>query len=163
MAEADFRHRSPHLLRRLSQAGIAVFLLISAFDIHRWRREPWQLFDSGFADLANAVFGQPYSPWWLYPLAFPAVAVNFGCMLLIWRGRREGLLKPFVASAAVIALVPLFAWQLVGYAMIWESMLTAAGYFIGGAIAVLLYLGLDTASGDSRERATDTRAQAKDN
>ena len=33
------------LLRRLLQLGIADFLLISAFDIHRWRRDNWQEFD----------------------------------------------------------------------------------------------------------------------
>ncbi|MFB0613281.1 hypothetical protein [Aurantiacibacter poecillastricola] len=154
------------LLRRLSQAGIAVFLLISAFDIHRWRREPWQLFDSAFADTANALFGQPYQPWWLYALAFPVVAVNFGCLVQIWRGKTEGILLPFVASAAVIAIVPLFAWQMVGYAMIWERILTALGYFIGGAIAVLLYLGLDRRAGRAsdyaHEHSAPTGADAKD-
>jgi hypothetical protein len=149
------RSRPERLLRRLAQAGIAVFLLISAFDIHRWRREPWQLFDRGFADLANAIWGQPFQPWWLYAFAFPIVAVNFGCMVQIVRGRTRGILKPFAASACIIAVVPLFGRQLVGYAMIWESILTMAGYAIGGAIALMLYLGLDTGDAHARDAATD--------
>ncbi|RJY08238.1 hypothetical protein [Aurantiacibacter aquimixticola] len=151
MAESELQ--SQQLLRRLAQAGIAVFLLISAFDIHRWRVDRWQLFDEAFADLANAVFGQGYEPWWLYLIAFPVVGVNFGCMVQIWRGRTRGILWPFVGSAALIALVPLIAWQTVGYAMIWERILTALGYFIGGAIAVLLYLGLDRPDTAARDGA----------
>ena len=149
-AEA-MRRPADRLLRRLAQAGIALFLLISAFDIHRWRREPWQAFDGGFGDLANAVFGQPAQPVWLYALAFPVVAVNFASMVQIARGRTRGILFPFAGSAAAIALVPLVGGQQVGYAMIWESMLTALGYAIGGAITLMLWLGLDDGSASRPE------------
>ena len=47
--------RADRLLHRLSQAGIATFLLISAFDIHRWRVDDWQAFDSAFEGLATQI------------------------------------------------------------------------------------------------------------
>ena len=141
------------LLRRLAQSGIAVFLLISAFDIHRWRVTPWQNFDSGFAALAARVFDQPASPAWLYIVAFPVVAVNFGCMVQIWRGRHAKVFWPFTISATLIILVPLLAGQMVGYMMVWERILTAAGYAIGGAITVLLALGLDSDGGSAKPRS----------
>lgn len=135
------------LLRRLALAGIVVFLLISALAIHRWRHDSWRAFDQGFADLANAVFGQAYQPWWLFVFALPIVAVNLACMVQIARGRTAGILGPFAASAKLIAILPLFALQMVGYAMIWETMLAMAGFAIGGAIGTILYLGLDSEAG----------------
>ena len=132
--------RIDRLLIRLAQLGIAVFLLISAFDIHRWRREPWQAFESGFQSLAGHIFGQPPQPVWLYALAFPFVAVNFGCLVQIIRKRTDGLLPAFLTSASFIAIMPVFAWQVVIERMVWEQILIALGYSIGGAIAVLLAL-----------------------
>ncbi|MCP9222707.1 hypothetical protein MKP08_08115 [Erythrobacter sp. LQ02-29] len=129
-------------LRRLACSGIATFLLISAFDIHRWRVERWQEFDAAFAFLKGHVFGIPPEPVWLYALAFPIVAVNFGCHVQILRGRRRGILKPFVGSALAIAIMPLFGWQGVIYRMIWPDILSFVGYGIGGAIAAILAFGL---------------------
>ncbi len=129
-----------HLLKRLSQAGIATFLLISAFDIHRWRVDEWRRFDNEFTMSALRIFGQSPEPVWLYALAFPAVAINFGCMVQLWRGRRERVLYPFVITAILIALVPVFGSQTIGYMIVWERILTMFGYFIGGAIALVLYL-----------------------
>ncbi|WP_199797200.1 hypothetical protein [Erythrobacter sp. QSSC1-22B] len=143
-------------MHRLAQAGIATFLLISAFDIHRWRVDEWQAFDTAFEALAAQIFGQPVRPVWLYALAFPVVAVNFGCMVQMVRGRRDGLLLPFAISAIVIAVVPLFAGQMIVYRMIWEQMLTMLGYAISGAIATILALRLDGRGLDS------TPADAKD-
>ena len=145
--------RADKLLHRLAQAGIAIFLLISAFDIHRWRVDDWQAFDNAFEWLAMQIFGQPVQPVWLYALAFPVVAVNFGCMVQLVRGRREGLLLPFAITAIVIAVVPLFAGQLIIYRMIWEQMLTMLGYAIGGAITVILALRLDRRGLDSKPAA----------
>ncbi len=142
----EAQRRIDRLLHRLTQAGIATFLLISAFDIHRWRREPWQQFELQFTGLAGHIFGQPAQPAWLYGLAFPIVAVNFGCMVQLLRGRRRGILPLFLASAGLIAVMPLFGWQMVVARMIWEQILTALGYGIGGAIAIILALGLDTPS-----------------
>lgn len=140
MQAVGLQPRTDHLLKRLSQAGIAVFLLISAFDIHRWRVERWREFDAGFLTLADRMLDQSAEPAWLYAIAFPVVAVNFGCMVQLWRGRLNKVLFPFVISAAAIAFMPLLAWQTVGYVMVWERILTMLGYFIGGAIALLLYL-----------------------
>lgn len=148
--------RADKLIHRLAQAGIATFLLISAFDIHRWRVDDWQAFDSAFEGLAAEIFGQPVQPVWLYALAFPVVAVNFGCMVQLVRGRRDGLLLPFAISAAVIAVVPLFAGQLIIYRMVWEQMLTMLGYAIGGAIMVILALH------PGRRALDSTSAAAKD-
>ena len=141
------------ILRRLAWTGIATFLLISAFDIHRWRREPWQEFDSRFVELAQAIFGQEPSPVWLYALAFPIVAINFGCHVQILRGKRRRIALPFIASALAIALVPLAGGQFaVVYTMIWPEILRQIGYGIGGAIAVILLLDLDYAA--HRAKAT---------
>ena len=142
-----------YLLKRLCQLGIVDFLVISAFDIHRWRRVPWHRFDEGFDTLAAQVFGQPERPVWLYLLAFPFVAVNFGCMVQLLRGRRRNILVPFLVSAAMIAIMPLFGRQLVVERMLWEQILTELGYAIGGAIAVILALRLDTASAAARQPA----------
>ena len=147
------QQRADRLLKRLCQLGIVDFLLISAFDIHRWRRLPWHRFDDGFPALAAQVFDQPSRPVWLYLLAFPFVVVNFGCMVQLLRGRRRTILVPFLVSAAMIALMPLFGRQLVIERMIWEQILTALGYAIGGAIAVILALGLDSASTAARPPA----------
>ena len=148
--------RADRLLHRLAQTGIATFLLISAFDIHRWRVDDWQSFDSAFEWLAMHIFGQPVQPVWLYALALPVVAVSFGCMVQLVRGRRDGLLLPFAISATLIAVVPLFAGQMIVYRMIWEQMLTMFGYAIGGAVTVILALRLDRRGLDS------TPADAKD-
>lgn len=129
---------------RLARVGIATFLLISAFDIHRWRRDNWQAFDGLFADAAAGVFGQMPSPLWLYALAAPFVAVNFAVMVQLARGRTRNLLAPLLVSAGGIAIMPLWAWQMVVYRMIWPDILTTLGYAIGGALGVLLWLGLDS-------------------
>ncbi len=138
------------LLRRLLWLGIAVFLLISAFDIHRWRRDNWQAFDALFAADASQVFGQGTQPIWLYAVAFPFVAVNFGCMVLMLRGHRRHILPAFLVSAAAIAAMPLAAGQMVIYRIIWPDILTALGYAIGGAIALIIGLGLDSVSAAAR-------------
>ena len=124
--------------RRLALAGIACSLLISGFDIHRWRVDPWRDFEARFAAAKAELFGIPVQPDWLYAVGLPAFAVNFWCLVQIARGKREGLLPPFVLSAAAIALMPLFGGQGVIYRMIWPDVLTLAGFAIGGAIAVLL-------------------------
>ena len=96
------------LLRRLLQLGIADFLLISAFDIHRWRRDNWQEFDEMFRIAARMVFDQPAQPVWLYAFAFPFVAINFGCMVQWLRGKRAPIMLPlFVIGAIAIAAMPL--------------------------------------------------------
>ncbi len=64
-------------------------------------------------------------------------------MVQLVRGRRDGLLLPFAISAVIIAVVPLFAGQLIVYRMVWEQMLTMLGYAIGGGIALILALRLD--------------------
>ena len=88
------------LLRRLLQLGIADFLLISAFDIHRWRRDNWQEFDEMFRIAARMVFDQPAQPVWLYAFAFPFVAINFGCMVQWLRGKRAPIMLPLFVIGA---------------------------------------------------------------
>ena len=135
------------LLRRLLQLGIADFLLISAFDIHRWRRENWQLFEDMFRIAAERVFDQPAQPVWLYAFAFPFVAANFACMVQWLRGRRTPILLPlFVISALAIAAMPLAGWQTVIHRMIWPDILSLIGYGLGGAIAIIIGLRLDSTS-----------------
>ncbi|MAC11742.1 MAG: hypothetical protein CMN74_05865 [Sphingorhabdus sp.] len=129
-------------LKRLLWLGIADFLLISAFEIHHHRIESWRLFDAGFADLAAAVFNQPSMGWWLYAIAFPFVAVNFGSMVLMLRGRR-GLLIPFLISMVAIAFMQFAAGQTVRYHDVWSDVLWMAGYFIGGMITAILFFNLD--------------------
>ena len=146
--------RQAAIVRLLARVGIADFLLISAFDIHRWRRDNWQAFDALFDDAAADVFGQMPQPIWLYALAFPFVAVNFVVMVQLARGRTRGLLAPLLVSAAGIAIMPLWAWQMVVYRMIWPDILTASGYAVGGAIAVLLWLGLDSESTGAKDGAS---------
>ena len=143
------------LRRRLALAGIALFLVISAFDIHRWRVDEWRAFQDAF-DLSKALlFGIPPHPVWLYALAFPAVAVNFWCLVQMARGKTHGMLPPFVISASLIAVMPLFGGQGVIYRMIWPDILTLAGYAVGGALAVLLML-------DSGDAAAKTPREHKD-
>ncbi|GAB5349930.1 hypothetical protein [Alteriqipengyuania sp. 357] len=135
------------LLRRLLQLAIADFLLISAFDIHRWRRENWQLFEDMFRIAADRVFDQPAQPIWLYAFAFPFVAANFGCMVQWLRGKRAPIMLPlFVISALAIAAMPLAGWQMVIHRMIWPDILSFIGYGLGGAIAIIIGLRLDSTS-----------------
>jgi|TARA_R100000049_G_scaffold4928_1_gene12360 hypothetical protein len=145
------------LLRRLLQFGIADFLLISAFDIHRWRRANWQDFDEMLRIAARMVFDQPAQPIWLYAFAFPFVAINFGCMVQWLRGKRTPIMLPlFVISAIAIAAMPLAAWQMVIYRMIWPDILSMTGYMIGGAIAILIGLRLDSTSQAAATLRPDT-------
>ncbi|MBY8337257.1 hypothetical protein KYN89_09360 [Alteriqipengyuania sp. NZ-12B] len=145
------------LLRRLLQLGIADFLLISAFDIHRWRRDNWQEFDEMFRIAARMVFDQPAQPVWLYAFAFPFVAINFGCMVHWLRGKRVPIMLPlFVISAIAIAAMPLAAWQMVVYRMIWPDILSFVGYMIGGGIAIIIGLRLDSTSQAAATLRPDT-------
>ena len=145
------------LLRRLLQLGIADFLLISAFDIHRWRRENWQDFEEMFQIAARMVFDQPAQPVWLYAFAFPFVAANFGCMVQWLRGKRAPIMVPlFAISAIAIAAMPLAAWQTVVHRMIWLDILSFIGYGIGGAIAIIIGLRLDSTSQAAAMRQTAT-------
>lgn len=135
------------LLRRLLQLAIADFLLISAFDIHRWRRENWQDFEEMFQIAGRLVFDQPAQPVWLYAFAFPFVAANFGCMVQWLRGKRTPIMLPvFVISAIAIAAMPIAAWQTVIHRMIWPDILSMIGYGLGGAIAMIIALRLDSTS-----------------
>ena len=131
------------LLRHLCWAGIVCFLLISAFDIHVWRADAWQAFDERFVAAKRSALGYPARPVWLYALAFPFVALNFGCMVQLLRGRRRAILPLFATSAAAIAVIPLAAWQGVIYRPVWADILSFAGYAIGGGIATILYFELD--------------------
>ena len=145
------------LLRRLLQLGIADFLLISAFDIHRWRRDNWQEFDEMFRIAARMVFDQPAQPVWLYAFAFPFVAINFGCMVQWLRGKRAPIMLPlFVIGAIAIAAMPLAAWQMVVYRMIWPDILSFIGYMIGGGIAIIIGLRLDSTSQAAATLRPDT-------
>ena len=135
------------LLRRLLQLAIADFLLISAFDIHRWRRENWQDFEDMFQIAGRLVFDQPAQPIWLYAFAFPFVAANFGCMVQWLCGKRNPIMLPvFVISAIAIAAMPIAAWQTVIHRMIWPDILSMIGYGLGGAIAMIIALRLDSTS-----------------
>ena len=145
------------LLRRLLQLGIADFLLISAFDIHRWRRDNWQEFDEMFRIAARMVFDQPAQPVWLYAFAFPFVAINFGCMVQWLRGKRAPIMLPlFVIGAIAIAAMPLAAWRMVVYRMIWPDILSFIGYMIGGGIAIIIGLRLDSTSQAAATLRPDT-------
>lgn len=129
-------------LRRLLWLGVADFLLISAIEIHHYRVDQWRLFDAAFADLGAAVFDQPASGWWLYALAFPFVAVNFGCHVLMLRGKR-GLLVQFLVSIAAIAVMQFAADQTVRYRDLWSDLFWMAGFFIGGMISTILLFSLE--------------------
>lgn len=155
MTEAA-RHSADRLLRRLAWTGIVLFLVISAFDIHRWRVDAWQVFDANFAFAKAHIFGIPPRPNWLYLVAFPFVAVNFYCHVQLVRGKRDGLLKLFMGSALGIALMPLAGMQGVIYRIVWPDILTLFGYANGGAIAVILACGLDRNPASSNE-ARDNR------
>lgn len=144
--EVTQRSRPDRLLKRLTLAGIACFLLISAFDIHRWRVAHWQQFDAAFAMAKGHLLAVPPQPVWLYAVGFPFIAVNFYCHVQILRGARRGILLLFLGSAAGIALVPLAGLQTVGYQMIWPELLRLAGYAIAGSIAIILALRLDSRS-----------------
>ncbi len=129
----------PLVFARLVEAGIAVFLLISAFDIHKARRTPWREVDRGFGDLAGRVFEQPRQPLWLYAVGFPFVAVNFGAMVAMLMGHTTDVRWPFVGSIAGIVLVDLIGWKTVIYRDLWSDILTKIGYLIGGALVVFLF------------------------
>lgn len=132
------------LLRRLCWAGMVCWFVISASDIHRWR--VWSEFDSAFADAAHKLGETGAQPVWLYALAFPFVAANFACLVQILRGRRRGILPVFAVTSLVIAAMPLFGRQWVLYRLLVADIFTAVGFAIGGAIALILYLGLDSHS-----------------
>ena len=157
MMEAD-RQGAGRLLRRLAWVGIVLFLVISAFDIHRWRVDAWQAFDANFTFAKAHIFGIPPRPNWLYLVAFPFVAVNFYCHVQLVRGKRAGLLKLFLGSAAGIALMPLAGLQGVLYRIVWPDILTLIGYANGGAIAMILAYGLDrnpASSNETRDNRND--------
>ena len=149
MTEAD-RQGAGRLLRRLAWAGIVLFLMISAFDIHRWRVDAWQAFDAHFAFARAHIFGIPPRPNWLYLIALPFVAVNFYCHVQLVRGKRDGLLKLFHGSAAGIALMPLAGLRVL-YRIVWPDILTLIGYANAGAISVILAYGLDRNRASSNE------------
>ncbi|MGY6552181.1 MAG: hypothetical protein ACXIT4_09855 [Erythrobacter sp.] len=132
------------ILRGLCWAGIVCWFMISATDIHRWR--VWGDFDAAFSLSARILGGTSSLPLWLYAIAFPFVAANFACLVQILRGRRRGILPVFAISSLVIAAMPLIAGQWVLYRLLVADIFTALGFAIGGAIALILYLGLDTRS-----------------
>lgn len=138
--------KADRLLRWLCWAGIGCYFVISAFDIHRWRVDEWRAFDQGFTFMKGNIFGIPAQPVWLYAVAFPFIAVNFGCLVQLLRGRREGILKLFLISSGAIAIVPLAGLQTVIYRSTWAEILFLLGYAIGGAIAVILAFRLDSRS-----------------
>lgn len=146
MEEEAGRTRADRLLHWLCLAGIACYFLISAFYIHSWRVAHWRMFDAGFAALAAQLFGSARQPLWLYAVALPFIALNFGCLVQILRGRRHGILAPFVFSMAVIAVVPLIGFQHVIYRSVWAEILFLAGYAIGGGVSVILAFRLDSGS-----------------
>lgn len=133
------------LLQRLIVLGIALFLLISAFDIHHYRVTHWQHFREGFNALAAAQFGQSFDGWWLYAIAFPVVATNFAAMVLMLMGRRN-LHWPLAISAIGIAIMPLIGWQTVLYRSIWPDIMSLLGYATGGMIFIITFFRLDSAS-----------------
>ena len=132
------------LLRGLCWMGIVCWFVISATDIHRWR--VWGDFDAAFVKAALEFGDTGPRPVWLYAFAFPFVAANFACLVLILRGVRRHILPVFVASSLVIAVMPLFSLQWVLYRLMLADMLTAIGFAIGGAIALILHLRLDSRS-----------------
>ncbi|MEO1045167.1 MAG: hypothetical protein AAFX04_06995 [Pseudomonadota bacterium] len=144
-AKALQQGRIDTLLRRLLQCGIVVFLVISAFDIHHYRVEHWQNFRADFETLAASQFGQSFDGWWLYAVAFPFVATNFACMVLMLMGRRN-LHWPYAISAIVMAVMPFVGWQTAIYRSVWPDTLTLLGYGIGGMIFAIVFFRLDSAS-----------------
>ena len=122
------------------------FLTISGFAIHGWRVDHWRLFDQLFTNDAALALGQPASPLWLYAVAFPFVAINFGCTVAILVGVRRHMVPLFTGSALVIAGMPLIGQQQALYRMIWPDILTMLGYATAGAIVTILTLRLDSVS-----------------
>ena len=59
-------------------------------------------------------------------------------------------------SAIAIAAMPLAAWQTVVHRMIWPDILSFIGYGIGGAIAIIIGLRLDSTSQAAAMRQTAT-------
>ena len=138
--------RIDRLLDRLLWLGMADFLAISAFDIHRWRMDYYQAFARAFESDAARILGQPQQSLWLYAAAFPFVAASFGAMVAMLLGRRRGVLLPFLIGSGAIAAMPLLAGQWVIQRMILPDILTAFGFAIGGAITVIVGLRLDSRS-----------------
>jgi len=132
------------LLRVLCWTGIVCWFVISATDIHRWR--VWGEFDAAFVRAALDLGDTAARPIWLYVFAFPFVAANFACLVLILRGVRRRIFAVFVVSSLVIALMPLFSVQWVLYRLLLADVLTSIGFAIGGAIALILHLRLDSRS-----------------
>lgn len=143
MTETD-RPGIDRILRGLCWAGIVCWFMISANDIHRWR--VWGEFDTAFVATAQLLGDTGPRPLWLYAVAFPFVAANFACLVQILRGRRRGILPVFAASSLGIAAMPLIAVQWVIYRLVLADIFTAIGFAIGGAIALILYLRLDSRS-----------------
>ncbi|WP_343346294.1 hypothetical protein WJT74_02135 [Sphingomicrobium sp. XHP0239] len=128
------------LRRRLALAGIVVFLVISGFDIHQARVSWWQALNAGFATVAQDALGQPPRPLWLYGFAFPFVAANFFCLVQMARGKTARLFWPFVITAGMIAIMPLFGSQGAIMRPTLADALSFIGYGIGGALALFLWL-----------------------
>ncbi|WP_228241707.1 hypothetical protein [Porphyrobacter sp. GA68] len=146
MEEEEDRARADRLLHWLCLAGIACYFLISAFYIHSWRVPHWRAFDAGFAALAAQHFGSPRQPLWLYAVALPFIALNFGCLVQILRGKRRGIVALFILSMAVVAIIPLIGLQHVIHRSVWAEILFLAGYAIGGGVSVILAFRLDSHS-----------------
>ena len=62
----------------------------------------------------------------------------------------------FVIGAIAIAAMPLAAWQMVVYRMIWPDILSFIGYMIGGGIAIIIGLRLDSTSQAAATLRPDT-------
>ena len=129
------------LTLRLTQASLAVFLLISALHIHWARVRRWREFSGGFDRLARRVFGQSTRPEFQYIVAAPFVAAFLAGVVGLLLGS-EWARWPWAIGSVGILLMDLIGWQTTIWRGLWADLLTKLGYAVGGALTLLLFVPL---------------------
>ena len=128
-----------HLIFRLSQASLALFLLISAFHIHWARVSHWREFTGETEQLAHRVFNQVTRPAYQYGIAAPFVVAFVAGVVGLILGQDWGR-WPWAIGSTGIALMDLAGWQTVVWRGMWADLAHKAGYAVGGALALLLFV-----------------------
>lgn len=130
------------MIVHLAQASLALFLLISGFHIHWARVARWSEFSAAFGRIASERFGQVTQPRWQYVVAAPFVAAlltGLGGLML----QEDWARWPWAVGSAGVLLMDLIGRQTAIWRGAVVDLLVKAGFAVGGALALLLFLPID--------------------